>query len=393
MEPDLQAPLGQNRPTGRRRFRPSANVLVGLLVVGGLVGFSIYTMRARPPGAETGHVVAHQANGVPSAGVSATSLPPQEAQVVTLASGAIIERTLTDDGKVVTRFSPYHRGKDGPAIVNPSQTGQDPRLAGTPNEDLLETSQYGLLPIVGSDGLRPMDQYARPWSGARGTRIAIIVGGLGLSQTGTQRAINQLSGEITLAFAATGNSLQRWMQNARRKGHEVLLQVPMEPFSFSSTERDPNILLAGARPEDNLAQLHQAMARITGYTGIMNHLGGRLLSDSVSLEPLLRDIARRGLLFLDDGSSASSTTNELAEALALPHGFADLTLDTDLSRGAILKKLDELERIAFRKGSAIGVASAFDESVDAIAQWLQESRGRGIEVVGVSSLVEDPEKF
>ncbi len=63
-----------------------------------------------------------------------------------------------------------------------------------------------------------MDQYARPWSGARGTRIAIVVGGLGLSQTGTQRAIEALPEEITLGFAASGNSLQRWMQEARRGG-------------------------------------------------------------------------------------------------------------------------------------------------------------------------------
>ena len=80
-------------------------------------------------------------------------------------------------------------------------------MAATPNDDLIEDTPEGHLPIVGPDGLRPMEQYARPWSGARGTRIAIVVGGLGLSQTGTQKAIRTLPGEITLAFAATGNSL------------------------------------------------------------------------------------------------------------------------------------------------------------------------------------------
>ena len=37
--------------------------------------------------------------------------------------------------------------------------------------------------------------------------VAIVLGGLGLSQTGTQRAIRELPGEVTLAFAASGNSL------------------------------------------------------------------------------------------------------------------------------------------------------------------------------------------
>ncbi|MNY62478.1 Divergent polysaccharide deacetylase [compost metagenome] len=76
----------------------------------------------------------------------------------------------------------------------------------------------------------------------------------------------------------------------------------------------------------------------------------------------------------------------------MPHGFADLTLDSELSRNAILKKLDELERIARRNGTAIGVASAFDESVGAIASWIGEAQGRGIEIVGVSALVKDPQQ-
>ena len=81
----------------------------------------------------------------------------------------------------------------------------------------------------------------------------------------------------------------------------------------------------------------------------------------------------------------------LAGAIEAPHAFADLQLDADLSEAAVLKKLDELERIAFRKGSAIGVASAFDESVDAVTQWVREAQGRGIEVVGVSVLADVPD--
>ncbi|MGQ3293297.1 MAG: divergent polysaccharide deacetylase family protein, partial [Shinella sp.] len=75
-----------------------------------------------------------------------------------------------------------------------------------------------------------------------------------------------------------------------------------------------------------------------------------------------------------------------------PHAFADLQLDADLSRDAVLKKLDELERIARRNGTAIGMASAFDESVDAIREWCEEAGGRGIEIVGVASLAAVPAK-
>lgn len=305
-------------------------------------------------------------------------------------SGANVQRTVTGDGSVVTTYSPRSRDGSGPVLIGASQIGQDPRMAATPNDSLLEDSPYGKLPITSAAGLRPMDQYARPWSGARGTRIAIVVGGLGLSQTGTQRAIQNLPEEVTLAFASTGNSLQRWMQDARHGGHEILLQVPFEPFDYPANNPGPDTLLTNRPAAKNLEDLHKAMGEITNYTGVMNYLGGRFLSSSDALEPVLRDVGKRGLLFLDDGSSAQSKSGTIAKALSVPYAFGDVQLDSELNTDAILKKLDDLERIARRNGSAIGVASAFDESVDAISQWSQGAAMRGIELVAVSALVNDP---
>lgn len=305
-------------------------------------------------------------------------------------SGANVEKMTTGDGSVVTKYSPRPRDGSGPVLVDAMQIGQDPRMAAMPNESLLEDSSFGRLPIVGPDGRRPMDQYARPWSGARGTRVAIVVSGLGLSQTGTQRAIKELPEEITLAFAASGNSLQRWMQEGRRSGHEIMMQIPMEPFDYPANDPGTETLLTSKSPGKNIESLHRAMGEITNYTGIMNYLGGRFLSNPDALEPVMRDIAKRGLLFLDDGSSAQSKTEAVAKGTELPYAFADLQLDGQVDTNAILQKLDELERIAKRNGQAIGVASAFDESIDAIAKWSEEAGMRGIEIVGVAALATDP---
>ncbi|WP_026620091.1 uncharacterized protein M728_002989 [Ensifer sp. WSM1721] len=399
MGTDLNAPLGQNRKEKPARKRDLGRVLrysglsLGALAV---VGFSVWSalfpdgLRRRPatPAATEAIAVADEkpAAGEPDRGKDTGALGRSGAL-----AGAHVEKVLTDDGATVTKYTPRSRESDGPALINVGPRGQDPRMAALPNEDLLEDGP-GRLPIIGPDGLRPMDQYARPWSGARGTRIAIVVGGLGLSQTGTQRAIRDLPPEVTLAFAAAGNSLRRWMQDARRDGHEILLQVPMEPFDFPNNDPGPHALSVSAGAKKNLAELHRSMGQITNYTGIMNYLGGRFLSDADALEPVMRDLGKRGLLFLDDGTSAQSLSGTLAGAFDVPHGFADLVLDGELSRSAILRRLDELERIARRNGTAIGVASAFEESVAAIGDWMEESQGRGIEFVGVAALVKDPQQ-
>jgi len=387
---DLRKPLmGRKRKQSAgfvRRF--SVLTLLAVLAGGGVAGLSLYT--ALSPGNLA------KSSTAPDVALGPAGAPPDQAastngeiavDLQSGRSGANVQRNTMSDGNVVSVFSPKDRTDNAPVLMTGQTVGQDPRVAMRPNDELLEESPFGRLPIISAGGLKPMDQYARPWSGARGTRIAIVVGGLGLSQTGTQKAIKELPPEVTLGFAATGNSLQRWMQEGRREGHEILLQIPFEPFGYPSTDPGPDTLLVSDPAKINLERLHRSMAKITNYTGVMNYLGARFMADDKALEPVLRDVGQRGLLFLDDGSSAQSRTGIIAKAVSTPIGFADLQLDDQVNDAAILRKLDDLERIARRNGSAIGVASAFDESVAAISKWSVEAAARGIEIVGVSALV------
>ncbi|UXT58381.1 divergent polysaccharide deacetylase family protein [Agrobacterium fabrum] len=393
MSSDLRKPLlGRQKKSAGINRRFSVIMLLSVLAVLSIGGLSIYTalspgnLQKTAAGPDGQPQLAEKAPekaqvDVPAAG-DATGLQPQSGR-----SGANINRATLPDGNVVSVYSPRPRDSDGPVLMSGQTYGQDPRMATRPNEELLEETAFGQLPVVGTDGLRPMEQYARPWSGARGTRVAIVVGGLGLSQTGSQKAIRNLPPEVTLGFAASGNSLQRWMQDARREGHEILLQIPLEPFGYPGTNPGPDTLLAGDPAKVNIDRLHRSMAKITNYTGVMNYLGGRFLAEQSALEPVMRDIGKRGLLFLDDGSSAHSLSGGIAKAISAPQGFADVLLDGEVTEASIMRKLDDLERIARRNGQAIGVASAFDESIAAISKWSREAGGRGIEIVGVSALV------
>jgi polysaccharide deacetylase 2 family uncharacterized protein YibQ len=389
---DLHAPLGQerkdkNRSSGRLRLSTVSSVIAILALTGlsAWTALSPVALRTEPPIGPT--PTPPEAKTVAEA---ETANEPTDSPTGLATSGpndgAVIRRTTTADGNTVTTFSPNAR--QGPVVIGASST-QDPRLAGQPNEDLIELTDAGELPTVSASGLRPVDFYARRWSGARGTRIAIVIGGIGLSQTGSQKAVRDLPEDITLAFAATGNSLQRWMQEARRKGHEIVLQVPMEPFDYPAMDPGRGTLLTEKAAASNLANLHQAMAQITNYTGIMNYMGARFMADDKAMDPVMRDIGKRGLMFLDDGSTARSLSGDFAKAIGIPHAYADVMIDAQVDRQAILAKLDELERIARRNGQAIGVGAAFDETIAAVAEWRNEAVARGIEFVGVSALANE----
>jgi polysaccharide deacetylase 2 family uncharacterized protein YibQ len=264
-------------------------------------------------------------------------------------------------------------------------------LTPAPDRKLVDKSKYGLLPRVGADGTRPSEAYARPpliptrlKSGA--PRIALLVGGLGLSETGTQDAIVKLPGAVSLGFAPYGTQVEREASQAREAGHETFLQAPMEPFDYPANNPGPHTLLSSLSPAENLDNLHWLMARFTGYVGVTNFLGAKLTADKDAFSPILGDIAMRGLLYVDDGSSPRSLARELAQASNLRASVADVVIDENETPQAIEAALVKLEALARANGSAIGVATALPVSLDHVGRWADNLEGRGLALVPLSSI-------
>jgi polysaccharide deacetylase 2 family uncharacterized protein YibQ len=261
-------------------------------------------------------------------------------------------------------------------------------LAPAPDPRLIEPSRYGPLPRIGADGARPADVYARPVVTspalkANAPRIALVIGGLGLSRSATQAAITDLPGVVTLAFAPYGNALGANVAAARAQGHEVILQLPMEPIDYPQTNPGPHTLLSSASPAENTDNLHWLMSRFTGYIGVANFLGGKFTADPAALSPILREIAERGLIYADDGSSSQSLALSLAADAGLAAAKADVIIDaTPAGMDAALVKL---EAIARDKGLAIGMASALPASLEEISRFTHVAEAHGLVLIPLSA--------
>ena len=319
---------------------------------------------------------------VPAEGVADPSRPNE------------ISRTTTQGGSTIIKVKPpsVSDGEGSVIVRDPSTLTQTAMVAHMPLPELIEKTGDKRLPKIGADGTRPFDAYARPWSGSAGPRIAIVITGLGLSQTGTQSAIKQLPEDVTLAFASEGNSVDRWMQTARREGHEIILQVPMEPFDYPNVSPGKFTLEINSSADENRDRLEWALNRTTNYTGIMNYMGAAFTGNSPALGAMLRNLQSRGLMFFDDGTSARSLGQEEALKAGVPYARADFVIDSERNSGAILAKLNELEQTARSQGVAIGIGAAFNETIGAVVTWMNEAKKRGIEFVPISAAAFDPEQ-
>ncbi len=261
--------------------------------------------------------------------------------------------------------------------------------SGPPKQKFLEMSPHGPIPKIAADGTRPAEAFARPVKPLPGRpdapRIALIVDGLGVGASATAEAIGKLPGAVTLGFVPYGSDVAALAGRARAAGHEVLLQVPMEPFDYPDNDPGPQTLLTSLAPQQNLDRLYWLMSRFQGYVGLINTMGARFTAAEPSFVPILRESAKRGLIFVDDGANPRSVAGRIAGANNVPFAQADIVLDSVPTPTEIDRALGRLEMTARERTIAVGIASALPVSIEHIAKWAKAAESRGLLLVPISA--------
>lgn len=314
---------------------------------------------------------------------SATSDVPAE-QDVAEAPPPDIEQ-IGDDAVVVEK--PIQQDtyqQDAAVVVSPRRP-----LTAAPQMKVTEVSSYGQLPRIGKGGEKVSRVYERTTSlnviHSDAPKIAILLGGMGLNEKLTQRAIKELPADVTLAFAPYGNNLQEQVNRARAEGHEVFLQVPLEPIGFPANNPGPKTLSGDASDAENIDALRWHLSRFTGYAGVVNYMGSRYLSMPRAIKPFLVELKQRGVLFLEDGSMALSATEGTARAMQLPIKRAKVVIDADPNPQAIMAALTLLEEEATGTGFAIGTGTGLDVTIDTVKEWAKAAAERGIILVPMTA--------
>lgn len=283
-----------------------------------------------------------------------------------------------------------------PAPVQPAEAAAQPQVPAAvwngriaaPDPALLEVSKTyppALLPRIAADGRLPRQVYRRPSTiSASRPRIALIVAGLGLSAAESRAAIDAMPGAVTLAFSAYTPNPEPLMEAARARGHEILASLPMEADGYPLNDAGPRSLLTGSTPGANRDNLEWALSRLQGYVGVTGASDGfrgeRFAAQTSSMTLVLEELTRRGLLYIDPRPGAAS-----------PNAFGrsvDVVIDDPVSRAEIEAKLAALERLARKRGSALGLAGPLRPvTVERIAAWARDAEARGFEIVPVSAMV------
>lgn len=254
-----------------------------------------------------------------------------------------------------------------------AQTNTSPPLIRAPIKGLTRISPFGIMPTIASDGRTVLHSYAKPFTPKPGMKYtSVVVGGLGVNEALTLRAINELPGEVSLSFAAMTPNLQNWIDRARARGHEVLIELPMESDGFDSAAPDTNFTLTAKGLEsDNIRNLDNLLSRAQGYFAVTNYGGEILVKNEKTLKPILEHIKNSGLGFVYDGAESHARIHALGRKYALPiitaTGFLD---DTNRDRRSVHTALSALTK---DKSATvpIGMGFSYAGTIDGVLDWVK----------------------
>jgi len=291
-------------------------------------------------------------------------------------------KVTPSSSSVPTRSGPQTIMIDGAPIG-----GNTSPLVPAPISGLSKASAYGRVPAVNASGISPLSAYKRPYSLPAGKKsVSIIIGGLGVNRTLTAQAINELPSDVTLAFAAHATGLQNWINQARAKGHEVLIELPMESSNFNASEPGADrALMVSRNVAANTRNLDWLLSRGQGYFGVTNYNGDVFLKRTDIAAPILDKLARSGLGFIFDGSVIAPTLPALSASASLPYAQAFNLIDTLPESDMISSKLSHLSDYANQGSAPIGVGFAYPETISTVKKWAETLDGQDLVLAPASS--------
>ncbi|MGE4062214.1 MAG: divergent polysaccharide deacetylase family protein [Rhodospirillaceae bacterium] len=265
-------------------------------------------------------------------------------------------------------------GDSGPAVA-----GGRPRLVDPP---LPPTDRVAVsAPPPRFAALRDVKKGAVVPPPATASKIAVVVRGLGLSQSATEAAITKLPPAVTLAFSPYARNLKGWVERAKAQGHEVLIEVPLESKDFPAQDPGPLGLLTTLEIKDNTERLDAIFKASSGAIGVFDAQGTKFRESNEHIAPLFAKLKEQNLFYVQ-----GSPGIRVGEA-SVPTAVADVVIDERPFRAAIDARLDYAERLARYQGSAVAALNAKPVSFERLVLWMEQAQKKGIALAPISAVL------
>jgi hypothetical protein len=216
-------------------------------------------------------------------------------------------------------------------------------------------------------------------------RLAILLDDLGSDRSAAE-AIFALHYPVTLSILPGHEHSMEISQEARRRGFEVMLHLPMQSVGKEQPEAEE--LRPGMPASQVAAMVDDFLAKVPAVAGVNNHQGSEATSDKVLMDELMRLLRDRQLFYIDSRTTAATVAYDAARQAGVPSAFRNVPFLDDVEEvAAVRKQLTLAFKGAKEKGEAIAIGHPHPATLQALRELLPRAEAEGIHLVRASELV------
>ncbi len=221
-------------------------------------------------------------------------------------------------------------------------------------------------------------------------RISIVVDDLGDNSV-IARQMSELPIPLTMAILPKTPQAKKIAYLANRKGHEVIMHLPMEAFTRPDL-LGPGAIFAAMSESEIDVTIRQDAGSIPFMVGFNNHMGSLLTESRDKMKSVMKIAKTQNWYFLDSRTSESSVAREEAEGMGIPSIGRDVFLDhhSANSRSSLSQilnqRLKQAKAIARSNGQVVVICHPYPETYAFLNEWLPEIREE-FEFVKLSDLI------
>jgi uncharacterized protein len=216
--------------------------------------------------------------------------------------------------------------------------------------------------------------------------VAIIVDDIGYDRH-IANQLMALNVPLTFSMLPDAPFSQQIAAQAREKGFEIMLHLPMEPIEYPAVNPGPGALLTDMTPDTLITQLNHDLEQFSGLKGVNNHMGSRLSTSPEQMRQIFSILKKRGLFYIDSRTSTDTIAEPSARLLQLAFAERDIFIDHEEDAAFIRSQLGQLIKRAKLQGYAVGIAHPHAITYQVLQEFLPQLKTK-VALVQASTVVQ-----
>jgi polysaccharide deacetylase 2 family uncharacterized protein YibQ len=198
-------------------------------------------------------------------------------------------------------------------------------------------------------------------------QIAVVIDDFGNGMKGTEQML-ELPIKLTVAVMPFLPTTKQDAEAAHRKGHDVIVHLPMEPVRGLRSWLGPGAIFTNLPDDEIRKRVEAAIADVPYAIGMNNHMGSKATADKRVMRIVLQVCKEKGLFFLDSHTTYKTVVLKVAQELGVMTLHNNVFLDDVYTQRHVLQQITVLKKFLLDNDSCIvighvGPSGLFTSSV------------------------------